>query len=110
MSAFRISTINGLLLALYFIPTWTVAAAKIVIFPIRGIYERANIAPAIFASDHLQLYAAWTVRLAWLLALSKFLVVAFFALFVVYALLSASRRGNDGDEALTLALVVGGLI
>ena len=110
MSVFRISTVNGLLLASYFVPAWTKAAAAIVIFPLRGIYDRANIAPAIFVSDQLELFAAGTVRFAWLLALSKLLVVAFFAVFAVLAVAAAFRKSGDGDETLTIALAAGGLI
>src|SRR5437016_9372194 len=103
----RISTINGFLLALYFIPVWTAAALKIVIFPIRGLYDRANIGPAIFFSDHLHLFGVGTVRLAWLLAVAKLLVVAFFIVFVLLAARAAARRSSDGDEALMVALTIG---
>jgi hypothetical protein len=106
----RISTINGLLLALYFIPIWTAAAAKIVIFPIRGLYDRANIGPAIFFSDHADLFALGTVRFAWLLAVAKLLVVAFFVLFALLVVRAAFRRSGDGDEALIVASSIGGLI
>ena len=62
----RITTINGLLLALYFVPAWTAAAFKIVVFPIRGIYERANIGPALYRQRHLSAVDArhGTLRLA----------------------------------------------
>jgi len=104
----RISTINGALLACYFVPTWAAAAWKIVIFPIRGLYDRANIAPALFVSDHFQFFTIGAVRFAWLLALTKLLVVAFFAAFAVLSVLR--RRSGDGDEALTMALGLGGAI
>ncbi len=107
---FRISTINGLLLALYFVPTWTSAALKIVIFPIRGLYDRANIGPAIFFTDHFHLFALGTVRFAWLLAVAKLLVVAFFIVFAALALSGVLRRSTDGDEALGVALVLGSLL
>jgi hypothetical protein len=110
MSAFRISTVNGLLLAAYFVPAWTKAAAAIVISPLRGIYDRANIAPAIFVSDRLELFATGTVRFAWLLALAKLLVVAFFSVFALLALTGTFRKSGDGDEALTVALIAGGVI
>ena len=74
----RISSFNGALLAAYFIPTWTIVAFKIMISPIHGLYERPNISVALFISDHLQLAAMTTVRVAWLLALGKLTVVAFF--------------------------------
>jgi len=107
---FRISTINGLLLALYFVPTWTSAAVKIVIFPIRGLYDRANIGPAIFFSDYGDLFAIGTVRFGWLLAVAKLLVVAFFVLFASLVARAALRKSGDGDEALTVALGIGGII
>src|SRR5206468_266650 len=78
----RISTFNGALLAAYFIPTWTIVAFKIMISPIHGFYERPNVSIAIFASDYLQLAATGTIRAAWLLALGRLTVVAFFAIFV----------------------------
>ena len=79
----RISSFNGALLAAYFIPTWTIVAFRIIISPIHGFYERPNISVALFISDHLQLAAMTTVRMAWLLALGKLTVVAFFAIFLV---------------------------
>ena len=106
----RISTFNGALLAAYFIPTWTIAAAKILIAPIHGLYERPNIAVALFISDHLQLAAVNTVRLAWLLALGKFTVVAFFAIFVVLLTRASIRKAGGCDEALGIALGIGSLI
>jgi hypothetical protein len=107
---FRISTINGFLLALYFVPTWTSAALKIVIFPIRGLYDRANIGPAIFFTDYFHLFATGTIRFAWLLAVAKLLVVAFFIVFAALAMSGLLRRSTDGDEALGVALVLGGLL
>ena len=107
---FRISTVNGLLLALYFVPTWTSAALKIVIFPIRGLYDRANIGPAIFFTDYFHMFAAGTIRFAWLLAVAKLLVVAFFIVFAALAMSGVLRRSTDGDEALGVALVLGSLL
>ena len=72
----RISSFNGVLLAAYFIPTWTIVALRIMISPIHGLYERPNIAVGLFVSDHLQLAAAAAIRAAWLLALGKLTVVA----------------------------------
>jgi hypothetical protein len=103
----RITTINGLLLALYFVPAWTVAAFKIVIFPIRGIYERANIGPALYVSDTFQLSTLGTVRFAWLLALAKFVVVAYFLIFAVLTVRRKGGRQGSGDEALGFALLFG---
>src|SRR3954451_23801103 len=106
----RISSFNGALLAAYFIPTWTIVAAKIMIAPIHGLYERPNIAVALFVGDYLQLAALNTVRLAWLLALGKFTVVAFFAIFVVLLTRAAIRKTGGCDEALGIALGIGSLI
>jgi len=107
---FRISTINGLLLALYFVPAWTAAALKIVIFPIRGLYDRANIGPAIFFTDYFHTFATGTVRFAWLLAAAKLLVVAFFIVFAALTISGVLRRFRDGEEALGVALVLGSLL
>jgi hypothetical protein len=106
----RISSFNGALLAAYFIPTWTIFAFKIMISPIQGLYERPNISVALFISDHLQLAAASTVRFAWLLALGKLTVVAFFALFVILITRASIRRTGGCDEALGMALAIGSVI
>jgi hypothetical protein len=103
----RISTINGLLLVAYFVPVWTSAAMKIVIFPIRGLYDRANIGAAIFFTDYFQMFALGTIRFAWLLAIAKLLVVAFFVVFALLTVIAALRRSGDGDEALAIALGLG---
>jgi hypothetical protein len=50
------------------------------------------------------------VRFAWLLALGRLTVVAFFALFLVLALRGAIRKRGSGDEALGVALVIGSII
>jgi hypothetical protein len=106
----RISSFNGALLAAYFIPTWTMVAFKIMISPIHGLYERPNISVALFISDHLQLAALATVRVAWLLALGKLTVVAFFAIFVVLITRASIRKAGGCDEALALALAIGSVI
>ncbi len=106
----RISSFNGALLAAYFIPTWTIVAFKILIAPIHGFYELPNVAVALFISDHLQLAAITTIRLAWLLALGKLTVVAFFAIFLVMLTRAAIRRTGGCDEALALALAIGSVI
>src|SRR5260370_14633868 len=106
----RISSFNGALLASYFIPTWTIVAFKIMISPIHGLYERPNIAIALFISDHLQLAAMTTVRAAWLLALSKLTVAAFFAIFVVLLTRASIRKTGGCDEALAMALAIGSVI
>ena len=106
----RISSFNGALLAAYFIPTWTIVAFKIIISPIHGLYERPNISVALFISDYLQLAALNTVRFAWLLALGKLTVVAFFALFVVLITRASIRKTGGCDEALGIELAIGSLI
>jgi hypothetical protein len=110
MSNWRISSFNGALLAAYFIPTWTIVAFQIMISPIHGFYERPNIAVALFISDHLQLTTITIVRLAWLLALGKLVVVAFFATFLVLATRSSIRKAGGCDEALAMAIAIGSLI
>jgi hypothetical protein len=106
----RISSFNGVLLAAYFIPTWTIVASRIMISPIHGLYERPNISVALFVSDHLQLAGMTTVRSAWLLALGKMTVVAFFAVFLVFASRASSRKTGGCVEALGMALAIGSVI
>src|SRR3984885_15870615 len=106
----RISSFNGALLAAYFIPTWTIVAFRIMISPIRGLYEQPNVSVALFISDHLQLAAATTVRFAWLLALGRLTVVAFFAVFVVFVTRAAIRKTGGCDEALGVALAIGSVV
>ena len=106
----RISSFNGALLAAYFIPTWTIVAFKIMISPIHGLYERPNISVALFANDHLQLATMTTVRFAWLLALGKMTVVAFFAIFVFFLTRPSIRKAGGCDEALGMALAIASVI
>jgi hypothetical protein len=106
----RISSFNGALLAAYFIPTWTIVAFRIIISPIHGLYERPNISVALFISDHLQLTAMTTIRFAWLLALGKLTVVAFFAIFLVFIARASIRKAGGCDEALAMALAIGSVI
>jgi hypothetical protein len=106
----RISSFNGALLAAYFIPTWSIVAFKIMISPIHGLYERPNISVALFISDHLQLTAMTTIRFAWLLALGKLTVVAFFAIFLVFIARASIRKAGGCDEALAMALAIGSVI
>ena len=106
----RISSFNGALLAAYFIPTWTIIAFRIMISPIHGLYERPNIAMALFVSDHLHLTAMTTIRFAWLLALGKLTVVAFFAIFLVFIARASIRKTGGCDEALGMALAIGSVI
>ena len=106
----RISSFNGALLAAYFIPTWTIIAFNIMISPIHGLYERPSISVALFVSDHLQLAGMATVRVAWLLALGRMTVVAFFALSLVFLVRAAIRKSGGGNEALGMALAIGSVI
>jgi hypothetical protein len=106
----RISSFNGALLAAYFIPVWTISAFRIMVSPIHGLYERPNIALALFISDHLQLTGIATVRFAWLLALVKLTVVAFLAIFLSLTARASTRKAGGGEEALGLALAIGGAI
>jgi hypothetical protein len=106
----RISSFNGALLAAYFVPTWTIVAFKIMISPVHGLYERPNVAVALYVNDHLHLAAMTTVRFAWLLALGKMTVVAFFAVFLLFLTRASIRRAGGCDEALAVALTIGGVI
>src|SRR6202166_1765315 len=106
----RISSFNAALLAAYFIPTWAIVAFRIMVSPIHALYERPNIAVALFISDHLQLTGIATVRVAWLLALGKLTVVAFFMLFLAFLVRAAIRKAGSSDEALAIALAIGSVI
>ena len=103
----RISSISGALLAVYFIPVWTMTAFSIMISPIHALYERPNISFALFASDHLELAGMATVRFAWLLALGRIIVVAFFALFLLFITRASVRKSGGCNEALAMALEIG---
>jgi hypothetical protein len=109
-NSWRISSLNGALLACYFIPASTIVAFKIMISPIHGLYEQPNISVALFVSDHLHLAAMATVRVAWLLALGKLTVVAFFATFLVFITRASIRKSGSCDEALAMALAIGSVI
>ena len=106
----RISAFSGALLAAYFIPAWTIVAFRIVVSPIQGLYERPNVAVALFISDHLQWSAMTTIRFAWLLALGRLTVVAFFAISVVFIARAAIRRSGGYEEALAIALSIGSVL
>ena len=62
------------------------------------------------SSDHLQLTALTNDPLAWLLALGKLTVVAFFALFLVFITRAAIRKTGGCDEALAMALAISSAI
>jgi len=106
----RISSFNGALLAAYFIPTWTIIAYRIMVSPIHSFYERQNVSVAFFASDHLHFVADGMVRSAWMLALGRMTVVAFFAIFLMLLTLSAIRRKGNANEALAMALGIGSVM
>ncbi|MCC8980350.1 hypothetical protein [Bradyrhizobium acaciae] len=107
----RISSFNGALLAAYFIPVWTIIAFSIMVSPIHGLYERPSVSIALYASDYLHLSKIATVRLAWLLALARITVVAFFAVFLAMTAFSPLRKNSDGsDEALAVALCLGSVL
>lgn len=106
----RISSASAVLLAAYVVPTWLLVAFRLMISPIHALYDRPNVAVAIFVSDHFHPAGVEMVRVAWLLALSKLTVVAFLALFVVLLIRSSVRRASDGDEALMIALAFGSVI
>lgn len=110
IQTWRISTVTGALLASYFIPTWTIFAFRIMVSPIQGFYERPNISLALFLNDYLQLSSFGTVRYAWLLALAKLTVVAFFAVFLAFITQPKIRKTGGCDEALAMALGIGGAI
>src|SRR5579863_3823368 len=110
MSNWRISSLSGVLLAGYFIPTWATVAWHIVTSPVRGLFERPSVSVALYATDHLQLPTMTAVRFAWFLALGRFTVVAFFALFLVLSVRSLIRKQGSGSEALAIALTIGSVL
>ncbi|MGY3691038.1 hypothetical protein ACVIGA_001118 [Bradyrhizobium sp. USDA 3240] len=110
-SNWRISSFNGALLAAYFIPVWTIIAFSIMVSPIHGLYERPSVSIAFYANDYLHLGKMATVRLAWLLALARITVVAFFAVFLAMTAFSPLRKNSrGGDEALAVALCLGSVL
>ena len=106
----RISSLSGALLAAYFIPAWTLIAFRIVVSPINGLFDRPNVSFALFVSDHLQLAGLAIVRFAWLVALGRMTVVAFFAVFLVFLTRAAIRKSGGSHEALGMALAIGSII
>ena len=106
----RISTVNGALLACYFVPTWTISAFKIWISPIRGFYDRSNISIAMYVSDYVNLPAIGSIRIAWLLALGKVTAAAFFLVFLLLIIRAAIRNKGGVEEALSFALGLGAFI
>jgi len=106
----RISSLSGVLLAAYFIPTWATIAFRMMVSPIHSFYEAPNIAVAFFVSDHLHLAATGTVRAAWLLALGRLTMVAFFAIFLALLSRPSIRKSGGADEALGIAVGIGSVI
>ena len=106
----RISSFNGVLLAAYFIPTWAIIAFRIMVAPVHGLYDRPSVSVALFISDHLHMAPLDTVRVAWLLALGRLVVVGFFAIFVFFAARASIRKTGGCDEALAMALAIGSVI
>jgi hypothetical protein len=106
----RISSFNGALLAAYFIPTWTMHAFNIMVSPIHSFYDRPNIAVAFFASDYLHFASDAMVRTAWMLALGRITVVAFFAIFLMLLARPSVRKSAGHHEALAIALGLGSLM
>jgi hypothetical protein len=106
----RLSSFNGALLAAYFIPAWTVISFRIMVSPVQGLFERPNVSVALFVSDTLQLSGMGTVRAAWLLAVARLTVVAFFAIFLALISVPRVRKAGGGDEALAIALGLGSVI
>ncbi len=110
IGTWRIGTFNGVLLALYFIPTWSAAAFRIMISPVHALYEKAHIGPTLFMSDHVQVAGSNLVRFAWLFALAKLTVAIFFGLFLLFATRRSLRLSRGCDEALAFALGIGCLV
>ena len=110
MSNWRIGSISGALLAAYFIPMWGVIAYTIMFAPVHALYEQPNISAALFVSDHLNVAGMNLVRLAWLLALGRFAVIAFLAVFLVLLCRPSTRKNGGCDEALGVALAIGSVI
>jgi hypothetical protein len=108
--SWRISTFSGVLLAAYFIPVWAIVAFRIMVSPIHGLFEQPNVSVALFVSDYLQLATMTTVRVAWLLALGRLTVVAFFAIFLVLTTRASARKSGGSDETLAIALAIGSII
>ena len=106
----RISTFNGALLAAYFVPTWAIVACRIAVSPVHGFYERPNVSVALYLNDWLHVAATDLTRFAWLLALGKLTMVAFFAVFLAQITRPSVRKTGECDEALAIALGIGSLI
>lgn len=110
IGTWRISDYNAVLVAAYLVPSWGLSAFRIAESPIRGVYDRSNIAFGIFFSDELQFAALGMARAAWALVVVRLTVVAFLLAFVAQVAWSRQRLRGDGNEALAIALTLGGLL
>ena len=110
MSNWRIGSINGALLASYFIPVWGVISYNIMFAPVHALYDQPNISAALFVSDHLNVAGMNLVRVAWMLALGRVAVLAFFVVFLALLCWPSTRRNGACDEALGIALEIGSLM
>jgi len=102
----RVATANGMLLACYLVPAWAFSVWKIWTAPVRGLFDVANLGPAIFAANMLQLAPPDLVRFALLVALIKFTVVVFFVAFIVFSLSSLQHEREEGAELLHVGLAL----
>ncbi len=109
IGTWRISDYNAVLVAGYLVPAWVMSVLQIVESPIRGLYDRSNIAFGVFFSDEMQLAALGMARAAWGLAVVRLTVAAFFLVFLVQIARRRRRLAGAGDEPLAIALTLGGL-
>lgn len=109
-TSWRVATGNAMLLALYLVPAWAWAAWQIWVSPIHGVFASANLGPAMFAANVLQLEPLDMVRFALLVALAKLTVVIFFMAFVVFSLSSLEHEREEGRELLHVGLTLAAII
>jgi len=109
IGTWRISDYNAALIVAYLVPSWVRSALSIVESPIRGVYERSNIAFGVFFSDEMQFAALGMARAAWGLAVVRLTVAAFFLAFLLQVASKRRRLAGAGDEPLAIALTLGGL-
>ena len=108
----RIGSVNGALLAAYFFHPG-LDAGRLQHHGGAGArpLQRPSVAVALFLSDHLQMSGLSTVRAAWLLALGRLTVVAFFAIYLAILAIPRTRKsGARANQALGIALAIGSLI
>lgn len=102
----RISTANGVLLAVYLVPAWLISALHIYNNPARGLFNTANIAFTTFAANYLHLDPEGLMRFALFVALVKITVIFFFACFVSLSVLGDETHSGDRDELLHFGLAL----